>query len=258
MEKKDSFAALQKSHQEQLLKMVAKGFYNELIKYGIQRQEVITVAGHLLDNVIQHNFSVDKNEEYYNRLFTLPDIRDEWSAGQKLGIANVAIRPLDLGLIPQVAAWLEKPGINESFIPPYPESEPALAAYFSHPPRQYFQIEYDGQPVGIIGAEHVDRESAKLEMRKLVGGGFRGKGIGKRATFLFLYFAFLILRMNKVYIYSDDINVRNLNLNNHFGFELEGVFFEDFCAQNKKHDIIRMGLLHSHWMEIFQARPASG
>lgn len=259
MAEDNGYSALQKSRQDQLLKMVAKGFYNELIKYGIKRQEVITVAGHLLDNLMQRNLAIDKTEEYYNRLFTVADIRDEWSSGQKLSIADVAIRPLAVSLIPQVAAWLQMPHINESFIPPYPETEPGLYAYFEQPTRQYFQIEYAGQPVGIIGAEHIDSESAKLEMRKLVGDrGFRGKGIGKRAVFLFLYHAFLILRMNKVYIHSDDINVRNLNINNQFGFQLEGVFFEDFRSHNKNHDIVRMGLLQSHWLEIFQTGPHAG
>lgn len=34
-----------------MLKLVAKGFYKELIKYGVKEPEVLTVAEHLLDNV---------------------------------------------------------------------------------------------------------------------------------------------------------------------------------------------------------------
>ena len=36
---------------EQMLKLVAIGFYKELIKYGVKEPEVLTVAEHLLDNV---------------------------------------------------------------------------------------------------------------------------------------------------------------------------------------------------------------
>jgi hypothetical protein len=52
-------------------------------------------------------------------------------------------------------------------------------------------------------------------------------GIGKRATFGFLYYVFIIRNLNKVYIHSRDINMRNINLNGRFGFELEGVFLDD-------------------------------
>ncbi len=251
-----SHDALQQSHHEQLLKMVAKGFYNELIKYGIKRSEVITVAGHLLDNVMQKAAASEKPEEFYDRLFTLADILSEWPAKRRLVLGEVTISPLPTSLIPQLALWLATPQVRESFIPHYPESETGLSQYFAQPTRQYFQIAFRDEPVGIIGAENVDRESAKLEMRKLVGDQrFRGKGIGKRATFLFLYYAFMVLHMNKVYIHSDDINIRNLNINSRFGFELEGIFFEDFCNQEKLHDVVRMGLLRSRWLAIFQKTP---
>ena len=89
-------------------------------------------------------------------------------------------------------------------------------------------------------------------MKKLVGeSGLQGKGIGKRATFGFLYYAFLILDLNKVYIHSRDINIRNLNLNRRFGFELEGIFFEDIKVGDKRQDIVRMALFKSLWLQVF-------
>ena len=246
---------LQQTHQEQLLKMVAKGFYNELIKYGIRRKEVITVAGHLLDNVMQKSSAADKSDEYYNRLFAMADVRDHWADHQTLALGDILIRPCTPNLIEKAATWLKTPAVRNSFFPPYPNTPELLGLYLSQSDRHYFQIEYAADTVGLIGAENCDTQSGKLEMRKLIGDTrFRGKGIGKRATFLFLYYAFMIRGMNKVYIHSDDINVRNLNLNNHFGFELEGIFFEDVCGADKKHDIVRMGLLRSRWLEIFQHR----
>ena len=85
--------------------------------------------------------------------------------------------------------------------------------------------------------------------------GLRGKGIGKRATFGFLYYAFMILNLNKVYIHSRDINMSNLNLNSRFGFELEGVFFEDLKVGDQRQDVVRMALFKSLWLQIF-SRPA--
>jgi RimJ/RimL family protein N-acetyltransferase len=89
-------------------------------------------------------------------------------------------------------------------------------------------------------------------MRKFIGDvGLHGKGIGKRATFLFLYYSFIILNFNKVYIYSGDTNISNLNLNSKFGFELEGILLEDVFLENEKRDVVRMGLLKSQWEKVF-------
>jgi hypothetical protein len=41
-----------KKQRDQMLKLVAKGFYNELTNYGVRKHEIIHVASHLLDNLL--------------------------------------------------------------------------------------------------------------------------------------------------------------------------------------------------------------
>jgi RimJ/RimL family protein N-acetyltransferase len=145
------------------------------------------------------------------------------------------------------------------FVPAFPESEQALAEYLAKPASSYFAIFVEDQPTGIIGAENIDQTVSKLEMRKLVGNtAMRGKGIGKRATFLFLYYVFEILQFHKVYLHSTDINIRNLNLNNKFGFELEGVFPEEALVGGQMVDVVRMGLRATVWKELFAPRGRAG
>jgi len=89
-------------------------------------------------------------------------------------------------------------------------------------------------------------------MKKFIGEtSFSGKGIGKRATFLFLYYTFLIMGYNKVYIHTMDTNIRNINLNSKLGFELEGIFFQEIQRSGKFMDVVRMGLLKDHFLRIF-------
>ena len=38
-----------KKQRAQMLKLVAKGFYNELTNYGVRKHEIIQVASHLLE-----------------------------------------------------------------------------------------------------------------------------------------------------------------------------------------------------------------
>lgn len=239
-------------YHEKMLRLVAKGFFNELINYGVNEAEVVTVAGHLLDQVIQTRFSPQKNGDCYNRLFTIQHVRDEWASDRRLNLHEVSLVPLRARLIPQVAKWLDSPAIRDGFYPPFPSSTADLRAYFKTPGREYFTILYQQIPAGIIGAENVDPIARKLEMRKLIGDpAMHGKGIGKRATFLFLYHVFVVREFQKVYLHSLDINLRNLNLNGKFGFEVEGVFIEDVLVQDHRQDVIRMALTDRNWRELF-------
>jgi RimJ/RimL family protein N-acetyltransferase len=252
MTEHDDPSTVLNQRQEQMLRLVAKGFYNELINYGVTVSEVLAVAGHLLDNVMQKGSPTNKQADYYNQLFTTRDVQDNWATAEHLTVQQVSISPLASGHIPQVVTWLREPAIRDSFYPRFPDSPEELARYVQVPTRFYFAIFHQHDLVGIIGAEQIDRESAKLEMRKLVGDPrMHGKGIGKLATFLFLYYAFVIQKFRKVFIYSMDVNVRNLNLNGRFGFELEGVFFENAFVQNAWRDVVRMSLSSSVWLELF-------
>lgn len=240
----------------QMLKLVAKGFYKELINYGVKEPEILSVAGHLLDNVVLKSPPESKRDRAYDKLFTVKDVNDEWAAHQRLNLHEVSLVPLQSDQVPQIAAWLKVPRVRNSFFPRFPESGAALARHFQSPEREYFSICYQDQFVGIIGADYIDPVSSKLEMRKLVGdSSMRGKGIGKRATFLFLYHVFVIRQTFKVYLHTLDINIRNLNLNGNFGFWLEGVFFEDALVDEERLDVVRMALTEPVWRGIFGNSP---
>lgn len=252
MTKGDETSTATRQHHEQMLRLVTRSFFNELTKYGVKKADIFTVAEHLLDNLMQKSSPADKGTDYYNKLFTLKDVEEEWASGKRLALQQVSILPLDLNLVPQIAEWLRPPEIRESFYPGFPDSEEELRRYLQASSREYFSIFYRQDLAGIIGAENLDPQSAKLEMRKLVGDPrMHGKGIGKRATFLFLYYVFVIRKFKKVYLHSMDVNIRNINLNSKFGFEVEGVFLGDALVQHKRRDVVRMALAGPVWLELF-------
>ena len=257
-EPSDEDVAVQR-RRDQMLKLVAKGFYNELINYGVRKDEVLKVTAHLLDNLLTHASTPGPGLGSYNKIFTLAAVDDDWANSRELRIQEVSLRPMDVELLPHLIRWLRDPAIRDSFVPAFPESPEALRQYFADPMREYFAIYFNGAPVGIVGGENIDRASGKLEMKKLVGEpGLQGKGIGKYATFSFLYYSFNILNIHKVYIHSRDINIRNINLNSQFGFQLEGVFFEDLRIGDNRQDIVRMALLKPQWLEIFGGSQVAG
>jgi len=241
-----------KKQRDQMLKLVAKSFYNELTNYGVSEQEIIHMASHLLDNLLAKESKPAEGVEYYNDIFTLASVKDEWTECKQLAVQHVTLRPLQPPDISKVSTWLKTPAVRESFVPAFPEKQRELRNYFADPTREYFGVHYDDQLVGIVGGENIDLRAGKLEMKKLVGeSGLQGKGIGKRATFGFLYYAFMIRNLNKVYIHSPDTNIRNINLNSRFGFELEGVFLNDIIVGDKHQDVLRMALFKSVWLQIF-------
>ena len=64
----------------------------------------------------------------------------------------------------------------------------------------------------------------------------------------------MIRNLNKVYIHSRDINMRNINLNSRFGFEIEGIFLEEVLAGEKHGDVVRMALFKQLWLQIFSPK----
>ena len=248
----DAYTKIAQHPHQQMLKLVAKGFYNELIKYGVKEPEILTVASHLLDNVTLKTNPNSIPFETYQDLLSIKDVHNTWSDLKTLKIGEVSLSPLDSTDIPKVTTWVANPEANHFFYPRFPNTDDELVDYFQTPIRDYFRICHQGKFVGIIGADFIDSDSEKLEMRKLIGdASMRGKGIGKRATFLFLYHTFLIREFKKVFMHSLDINIRNLNLNGKFGFYLEGVFFEDVKIDDTSHDLVRMALTQSVWQELF-------
>lgn len=241
-----------------MLKLVARSFYREMINYGVAGPDVLNVAGHLLDNVMQFENPARAAHETHRHLFTVADVADDWVTGRWLKLGDVSITPFEEGAIPEVLSWLRSPSIRETFRPPFPDSTPDLARYLYDGHREYFLISHASNLAGIIGAEGIDGDAAKLEMRKLIGDPtMHGKGIGKRATFLFLYHTFLIRGFEKIYVHSMDTNIRNLNLNRKFGFELEGVFFQDVRVGRERRDVVRMALLRTVWLNLFSAPGAA-
>ena len=246
--------------REQILKLVTRAFFKELRRYGIKEDEIVRVASHLLDNILaqkdgqRRQRDDDRNDgrALTDVEFTVDAVSDDWEHKRTLSLEKVSLHPFAMSLVPRVDDWLRMPGVRDSFVSPFPETQAGLRDYFSRPNQEYFAIHHDGTAVGIIGGENIDRQAEKLEMKKLVGDpDMRGKGIGKRATFLFLHHAFSALRMHKVYVHSRDINVRNINLNSGFGFELEGAFLEDTKIAGQRVDLVRMALLAPIWDALF-------
>lgn len=249
----NSTQEINKLKQKQMLKIVSSSFYKELVKYGVDNSDIVSVSMNLLDYATDTIGNTLQNKNGYFP-FQIADIADNWLKTRELSIADVTIKPMKKNEIDTILDWLGSEEIRNTFIGFFPKTKKELENYFlKSADKEYFSIYYQHSFLaGFIGAERKDNVSRKLEMKKLVGdSNFRGKGIGKRATFLFLYHIFNNYNFNKVFIHSMDTNIKNINLNSKFGFSLEGFLFKEMQINDVYHDVIRMGLLREKWIEIY-------
>ena len=237
--------------QAQMLKLVTQSFCKELARYGANRGDIVTVSSLVLDYVVS-------NAAPAETLIRPPDVDLHavgrlWRSTGQLAHEGLSLRPLGEASIPRIATWLAETDVQTTFTAPFPLGKVELAAYLlATPDRSYLDIFVEEKAVGIIGADDIDASSEKLEMKKFIGEReYRGKGIGKKATFLWLYYVLHLQHFNKVYLHTLDTNIRNINLNAQLGFELEGILFQDVYVDRAPRDVLRMSLLRDRWTSLF-------
>ena len=109
----------------------------------------------------------------------------------------------------------------------------------------------DSQDIGTVYLRDVDLRNKKAEFGIFIGeDSARGKGFGSLATQKILEFAFKKLKLNKVYLRVFSSNIKAISSYQKNGFIQEGLFKEDVIINNKKIDLIFMGILKKNWRKL--------
>jgi diamine N-acetyltransferase len=99
----------------------------------------------------------------------------------------------------------------------------------------------DKTPIGLLALINIDRKNSKGEMRKMIGEvSERGKGYAKEATKIWLKYCSEVLGINKIYINTIETNIKNITINRHLGFQVEGLLKKECVINDVEHDILRM------------------
>ena len=147
---------IQDRQRDQMLKLVTKGFYNELRNFGVDTNEILRVASHLLDQVMAGDDPQELGVPYLNGVLDLGRVEDDWKERQTITVEGVTLHPIQPATIPMVKGWLEPDEVRQSFIPPFPSTLEGLGDYFDDPMNSFFEIQFEGKPVGVIGGEYRD------------------------------------------------------------------------------------------------------
>lgn len=95
-------------------------------------------------------------------------------------------------------------------------------------------IEADGVPCGTIGLLSIDQKNKKAEYYIAMGEiSLKGKGVSTNASKLLLEYAFNVLKLNRVYLFTEKENLIAQKLFEKVGFIREGLIREDIISRGK-------------------------
>ncbi len=110
-----------------------------------------------------------------------------------------------------------------------------------------FVIEADGEPAGVVELVEIDYIHRGAEFQIIVHPDFQGWGHARAATVKALDYAFAVLNLHKVYLIVSVENSRAIHIYEQAGFVTEGELREEFFADGRYRNALRMGILqHEH------------
>lgn len=114
----------------------------------------------------------------------------------------------------------------------------------------------DDRPIGRIDVFEVDRTNGSAAFGMAIGEHeVRGRGLGTDAVHAVLDFCFGQLRLERVWLVTDSVNLRAQHVYEKAGLVREGVLRKAFFQDGRFQDDIRMSILRSEWAA--QARKRS-
>ncbi|MBC8093118.1 MAG: spermidine N1-acetyltransferase [Pseudonocardia sp.] len=110
-----------------------------------------------------------------------------------------------------------------------------------------FVIEADGERAGIVELVEIDYIHRGAEFQIIVNPAHQGRGYARAATVAALDYAFAVLNLHKVYLIVAVENVKAIHVYEKVGFVTEGELREEFFADGRYRNALRMGILqHEH------------
>ncbi len=161
---------------------------------------------------------------------------------------NVAIRKFDMSDVDLKVKWINDEKNNKYLHYALPLYADKTAEWWEKTKdadgRLDLTILYNDEPVGLIGLLGIDKVNKKAEYYVCLGEhSCKGKGVAKAASRLLVKYAFEVLDLNKVYLYTEEENIPAQRLFESLGFRKEGLLIDDLIYNGRKVNRFVYGLL---------------
>ena len=111
-----------------------------------------------------------------------------------------------------------------------------------------FIIEEDSKRIGVVELVEINFIHRTCEIQIIVDPQYNGKGYAKSAFKMAIDYAFLVLNLNKIYLFVDTTNDKAVHIYSSQNFEIEGTLKEHFYTRGQYSDCYVMGLLKRNWL----------
>lgn len=157
--------------------------------------------------------------------------------------------------IPIRVNWINDSRINQTMFFDLPASIENTEKWYANNINSKSRIDFsffdkDGDLIAMGGFTSISDEHKNAEYYVMVNPNLQGQGIGKTVSLWMYNYAFSILKLNKIYLYTNDDNVAAYNIYEKAGFSLEGVLKEHKWKNGKFQNRRFYGLLKSDWTKL--------
>ncbi|MGN0513841.1 MAG: UDP-4-amino-4,6-dideoxy-N-acetyl-beta-L-altrosamine N-acetyltransferase [Lachnospiraceae bacterium] len=117
----------------------------------------------------------------------------------------------------------------------------------------YWILEVDDEPVGVVNYANWDKKNSIIHTGVYIAvKEKRSIKLTVNLQMSLYFFAFEILKVNKVSMEILSNNKGMIDLNQRLGAHLDGVLREEICKKNQYYDLYLLSLLASEWEKIKQ------
>jgi len=199
------------------IKAMARSLFKETVQYGFQQVDYLRFVNILLDMSMKNGYQAEeignRNTLYHpiNKI-NLPLI------GERIKIREF-VKKKDKS---NLEKWLIDKG-DQNFLICRITAETSDIDQLINSERNILGVitlnDSSEMPIGLLAFIDYDKIQGKAELRELIGvPEFRGRGLAKEATKLWIQFGISTLGLKKIYLNALDTNTRNIKLNEELDF----------------------------------------
>lgn len=153
--------------------------------------------------------------------------------------------------IPCKVSWMNDRRINESMFFTLPATIKATISWFDNnidnKNRVDFTFFVENEIIAMAGISNIDFLARHGEFYIMVSPEQHGKGFGRKVSLWLFNYAFIELKLNKLYLYTNNDNIAAYKIYENAGFRLEGILRQHRYKKGKLLDRRFYGLLMDEW-----------
>lgn len=151
--------------------------------------------------------------------------------------------------------WINDPRINQTMFFDLPASVINTEKWYNNTRENSKRIDFtfvnnEDDIIAMGGFTDISSIHKNAEFYVMVNPEMQGKGIGKQVSIWMYNYAFSVLDLNKIFLYTNDDNIAAFSIYEKAGFQLEGVLRNHKWKNNKFQNRRFYGLLKSEWINL--------